>query len=192
MTDTAGRILDIARDLLGEAGPSALSFDAIAARLGKSKQAVLYWYPTKQALLAALFLPALRAEADAVCRALDHPQKGGAGSAVRALCRFHLSDLDRFRLMYLSPQILPPAGRRAAEPALLPQVHEVTDGMYAAISRALAGGAPTEATRREAAALHATSLGLVLMYSLADSLDDPLKHDTEDLIDILVARWERV
>ena len=61
-SETGAQVLDIARDLLAKGGLGAISFDMIAARLGRSKQAVLYWYPTKPDLLAALFLPWLEEE----------------------------------------------------------------------------------------------------------------------------------
>jgi AcrR family transcriptional regulator len=187
--ETARHILRIARELLADGGPSALSFDAIARRLGRSKQAVLYWFPTKQALLAALFLPALRAETRAVEDALAHRTGPAAEAAIRALADFHLSDLGRFRMMYLSSQTVPQGSGREVDPRLLDQVHEVTDGLYSALAKALGAESTLGDPRRDAATLHAATLGLVLMLSLADSLDDPLKHDTEALVGGLVARW---
>ena len=105
---TGDQILEIARDLLAEGGLGAVSFDAIAARLGRSKQAVLYWYPTKPDLLAALFLPWLEEEAALAETALRDATDGTDAIArfVRAVAGFHLSDLTRFRAMYLLPQTL--------------------------------------------------------------------------------------
>ncbi len=50
---TADRILDEALAQFGTRGFEATSLDAIAAELGVRKQTVLYWYPSKQALLDA-------------------------------------------------------------------------------------------------------------------------------------------
>jgi TetR/AcrR family transcriptional regulator len=50
---TGDRILDEALGQFGTRGYEATSLDAIAAALGVRKQTVLYWYPSKQALLDA-------------------------------------------------------------------------------------------------------------------------------------------
>lgn len=51
---TSGRILAVALDQFGTRGYEATSLDAIAAALGVRKQTVLYWFPSKQALLDAV------------------------------------------------------------------------------------------------------------------------------------------
>lgn len=184
---TSDEIVRIAREVLASEGLAGVSFDAIARRLGRSKQAVLYWYPTKLDLLAAMFLPCLQAEAETAERAVA----GAAGRAeaidayVRAIARFHLDDLDRFRMMYLLPQTIRQTASDLHHTELLAQVHPVTDRVYGALARHL-GGEPS-AARREAVAIHAAVLGLVLMVGLADGLNDPLKHAESDLIDALVA-----
>jgi len=66
--NTGDSILKIAREIMASEGLAAVSFDAIARRLGRSKQAVLYWYPTKHDLLTALFLPWLRASTICITR----------------------------------------------------------------------------------------------------------------------------
>ena len=55
-----------AKDIVREEGPDKLTFDAVAARVGVSKQAVLYWFPNKARLVEALVRPALEAEAKAL------------------------------------------------------------------------------------------------------------------------------
>ena len=52
-TRTGDRILDVALQQFGTRGFEATSLDALAAELGVRKQTVLYWYPSKQALLDA-------------------------------------------------------------------------------------------------------------------------------------------
>ena len=61
---TRERILATARRLLGKEGPKAVSFDAIARQMGVSKQAVLYWFPSRPDLLAAMFVPWLELESE--------------------------------------------------------------------------------------------------------------------------------
>ncbi|MGI3185925.1 TetR/AcrR family transcriptional regulator [Nioella aestuarii] len=181
-------ILDIARDLLTGGGLGAVSFGSIAARLGRSKQAVLYWYPTKADLLAALFLPWLEEEAalteNAVRNAPD-PEEAIA-RFVRAIAAFHLSDLTRFRAMYVLPQTLTRGAGDPRDSQVLDRVHKITDRLYAALAAQL--GPDPVAARQQALALHSAVLGLSLMAGLAEGLDDPLKHGNQAMIEALVAR----
>jgi len=188
--DTKHQILAIAREIAATDGIGAVSFDAIARRLGRSKQAVLYWYPSKRELLGALFLPWLEAEAEVALSALR--KSGGPTAAVaafvRAVALFHLSDLDRFRLMYLAPQVTRQGSGSTEGTRLATQVHPVTDRLYGAFAAHL-GDAP--AARREAVAIHAAVLGQILMIALAEALNDPLKHGSDDLVEALVATLTR-
>jgi AcrR family transcriptional regulator len=185
---TGDQILEIARDLLAEGGLGAVSFDAIAARLGRSKQAVLYWYPTKPDLLAALFLPWLEEEAALAETALrDATDATDAITRfVRAVAGFHLSDLTRFRAMYLLPQTLTRGKEETRDRAVLDKVHAITDRLYTALAAHLGPDATT--ARQQAFAVHSAVLGLALMSGLAEGLDDPLKHRQNVLVDALVAR----
>lgn len=182
---TGDMILQIARTLMADGGLGAVSFDTIAARLGRSKQAVLYWYPTKADLLAALFLPWLEEEAalaeNAVRNASDPAE--AIVRFVRALSAFHLSDLTRFRAMYVLPQTL---ARGVGDTLVLDRVHGITDRLYAALAVHL--GSDPAAARQQAFAVHSAVLGLALMAGLAEGLDDPLKHGQEAMVEALVAR----
>ncbi|MFT6675615.1 MAG: AcrR family transcriptional regulator [Sulfitobacter sp.] len=184
---TKDKILEIAGALLITEGLSAVSFDAIARQLGRTKQAVLYWYPTKQDLLAAMFLPALEAEAEAAEKALcEMPSRNRAIAAfVTAIAEFHFSDLERFRLMYLLPQTIRPMDRASHNTALLGKVHPVTDRLYGALAQRLGRGQAS--ARQEALAVHSATLGLVLMFGLSDSVMDPLKHSKSDMMAALIA-----
>ena len=109
---------------------------------------------------------------------------------VRALVAHHLQDLGRFRVLYLSPQF----DRRRALPAnardILAPVHVATSAMYAALEAMIAADPefrPGESPRRLAVAAHMAGIGLLTMLALADSMDDPMAHQTGHLIDSLVA-----
>ena len=52
--DTANRILDEALESFGNRGYDATSLDALAGQLQISKQTILYWFPSKEALMAAV------------------------------------------------------------------------------------------------------------------------------------------
>ena len=185
-SDTRARILEVAADLMSVGGLEAVTFDAVAARLGVTKQAVIYWFPSKVALLSALALPGLRGEAqvaiDAAVGASCRTQ--AVRAVVRAVIDFHLADLARFRLMYLSPQIGATAGTKRTAAELVAQVHPVTSEMYTAIAAALGDG-PT--AREMAMALHMAALGHVLMIALTEAIHDPLRHAPELLADRLAA-----
>ncbi len=185
-SETKDQILKIARELLASGGLGAVSFDAIARRLGRSKQAVLYWFPTKHDLLAAMFLPWLKAEADVAARSVaDAPGRNEAIDAfVRAIAHFHFEDLDRFRMMYLLPQTIKSSGQQRHDAKLLEQVHPLTARVYGALDAFLEGD--QSAARQEAVAIHSAVLGLALIYGLSDSLSDPLKHSVSDLVDALI------
>ena len=51
---TSDRILDVALGSFGTRGYEASSLDSIAGELGVRKQTILYYFPTKEALLAAV------------------------------------------------------------------------------------------------------------------------------------------
>lgn len=170
----------VAERILREGGPAALTFDAIAEKLGVSKQAVIYWYGSKAELLAALALPAIEGEVAVVveaCNAARNPHEAVTRS-ILALTAFHLADLARFRLIYLAPQIgTRQAGRQLAS-VLGARIHPTTRRMYETLADAIGGGA---CARRRAMAVHMAALGQVLMLSLAEAIDDPLAHATADL-----------
>ena len=53
-TSTRHRILDVSLDLFGARGVDAVSLDEIARDVGVRKQTVLYWFPSKDELVAAV------------------------------------------------------------------------------------------------------------------------------------------
>lgn len=185
-TETNKQILSIAREILASEGLGAVSFDAIARRLGRSKQAILYWYPSKHDLLAAMFLPWLESEAETASHAvsMSSGRSEAVGSFIRSVAGFHLADLDRFRMMYLVPQTTSTKSPDRGKLVAGDKVYPVTNRLYGALADHLLG--EPDAARKEAVAIHSAVLGLVLMISFAAALHDPLKHDPEDLIQSLI------
>ena len=190
--EMADRILVVARDIVREDGPDNLTFDRVAGRVGVSKQAIIYWFPNKARLVEALVRPALEAEAAAGKSAL-RANCTDAGQAIRsfveALAAFHVSDLDRFRLMYVTPQIGQRPGRAGAMLTTLGRIHPATTEMYDALAEQLVAagryGRVIDA-RRAATAIHTALLGLLLRMAMADTLDAPLRHRDHALIDALL------
>ncbi|MEM9970822.1 MAG: helix-turn-helix domain-containing protein [Pseudomonadota bacterium] len=187
----AETILDAARSLVRTHGPDKLTFDAIAREVGVSKQAVIYWFPNKARLVEALVRPALEAEAAAGIGAL--PKGASPDEAIRrlveALAVFHLSDLDRFRLMYVTPQIGQRPGRAGEMLTTLGRLHPATTEMYDALAARLIDGgrySRTVEARRAAVAIHTSLLGLLLRMAMADTLGAPLRHRDDALIEALL------
>lgn len=189
--DTAERILVAARSIVRSEGPDQLTFDAVANAVGVSKQAVLYWFPNKARLIEALVRPALESESAAGRSAIA--TKSTAGDAIRAyisaLAVFHSSDLERFRLMYVTPQIGQRPGRNGTMLTTLGRIHPSTTEMYDALADKLVAGDRYERlvdARRAAAAIHTALLGLILRMAMADALNAPMRAREDALIDALV------
>lgn len=189
--ETAARILAAAREIVRATGPDSLTFDAVAAKVGVSKQAVLYWYPNKARLIEALVRPALEAESAAGKGAIS--KTATASQAIRAfisaLAVFHTSDLDRFRLMYVTPQIGQRPGRNGQMLTTLGRIHPATTEMYDVLAARLVDTgryARLVEARRAAAAMHTALLGLVLRMAMADALNAPLRARNDALVEALV------
>ncbi len=185
-------IVEAAAALIREAGASALTFQALGDRLGVSKQAIIYWFPSKADLTQAMVLPALQQEADAVRAALVRTRSARKGIEIflRTLIAFHRGDLARFRLIYVSAQYDLGAWQAAELPALADSIHAATGPMYGALEAVLVA-APDFDTRRSArqtaVAAHMAAIGLLSMLSLADAIHDPMAHTSEELIEALIA-----
>lgn len=95
---TADRILDGALASFGSRGYEATSLDALAEGLGMRKQSILYWFPSKEALLESLIDRSAAELAEALEGALD---RAGAGwDRVEAVVR------SVFRLAARRPELL--------------------------------------------------------------------------------------
>ncbi|MBZ0161418.1 MAG: TetR/AcrR family transcriptional regulator [Notoacmeibacter sp.] len=185
-------IIAEAQRIVARDGTEGLTFQALADALHVSKQAILYWYPDKWALVQGFVLTALKMEAEVTIAAIK-----GSRSAPQAIERFlraliahHLADLGRFRVLYLGPQF----ERRRAIPDnmmdMLEPIHAATSVMYGALETVIAadvGFLGSENPRRLAVAVHMAGIGALTMLSLAEALGDPLEHETQALITSLVA-----
>lgn len=188
--ETADRILTAAREVVRDSGPDRLTFDSIAEKVGISKQAVLYWFPNKARLIEALVRPALEAESAAGRAAIR--SSADASDAIRsyvtALAVFHTSDLDRFRLMYVTPQIGRRPRRNGQMLTTLGRIHPATTEMHDVLAERLVAGqryARLVDARRAAAAIHTALLGLVLRIAMADALNAPLRTRDDALVEAL-------
>ena len=123
---TRDRILDEAVDLFGFRGVEAVSLDEIARAVGVRKQSVLYWFPSKEALVAAVLdtvadelvvviTAAIRASDDDPLVRIDAVIRAVFGPAVRrpallGLVR-ELGRLDPELVERLRSRVAPPSWR---------------------------------------------------------------------------------
>jgi AcrR family transcriptional regulator len=185
-------IQDAALGLVERGTLSALTFQALADALGVSKQAILYWYPSKWELMADCSLPLIRQEADALIGAMS----GARDSAdaierfLRAFAGHYANRLPQFRVLYLIQPLGVEANAPEQQSALAP-VHGVTSSIYAALESWIAGdlgyARDDVSPRQLAVATHMSAIGLVTMFALADALGDPLLHPLDKMVDAMVA-----
>ena len=126
-SNTADRILDEALNSFGSSGYDSTSLDALADRLEISKQTILYWFPSKEALMAAVIQRSAEELSKALEAALE--EAGDGWDRIEAIVR------SVFRLAARRPALLgllrevarlgPPAATQMTE-ALDPLVARAT------------------------------------------------------------------
>ncbi|MBK5224047.1 MAG: TetR/AcrR family transcriptional regulator [Acidimicrobiia bacterium] len=89
---TDDRVLDAAIESFGTRGYDATSLDALAVELGVRKQTILYWFPSKEALLAAVIDRCAAELSSALEQALSRAGRGWdrVEAIVRAVFRLAL------------------------------------------------------------------------------------------------------
>lgn len=116
-TDTRGRVLEAALVSFGGPGYDATSLDDIAAELGMSKQTILYYFPSKAALLDAV----IDHSAVEVAAVLEGALAGaGEGwdrieAVVRSVFRLALRRPELLGLIREVSRLGPPAATRLTE-----------------------------------------------------------------------------
>jgi AcrR family transcriptional regulator len=184
-------IVEQAHRILSEQGYGALTFQALAEAMGVSKQAIIYWFPTKWDLALAYALRVLDGEAEATIAATARADSAAAAieAFVRALVGNYLGNLGDFRMLYLAPQFDPSIASAMPNAESLAPIHEKTSTIYAALEAKIAldpGFRPGASPRRLAVAAHMAGLGLLTMLAMAEAVNDPLKHSSKDLLEALI------
>ena len=183
---TREAILAQATTIISTQGIASLTFQKLADHLSVSKQAIIYWFPSKQELLRDLWVPAIEAEVAATVEAVA--RASSARTAVkrflRSLIAHHLADLGRFRLIYTSTQ-LDQANEGTYDVAVMRRINNLNSNMYGALETKLANHpafADAGKARRAAVSIHMAGIGLLTMVALADAIADPLAHKTTELV----------
>lgn len=112
--DTANRILDAALGSFGSRGYEATSLDALAEGLGLRKQSILYWFPSKEALLEVLID---RSAAELAAALEDSLARAGSGwsrveAVVRSVFRVAAGRPELLGLVREASRLGPPAATR--------------------------------------------------------------------------------
>lgn len=111
---TSDRILDAALVSFGTRGYEATSLDALAEGLGVRKQSILYWFPSKEALLEALIDRSGAELAEALQEALDRAGDGWprVEAVVRSVFRLSARRPELLGLLREVGRLGPPAATR--------------------------------------------------------------------------------
>ena len=109
--DTSARILDAALRSFGTRGYDATSLDAIANSLSIRKQTILYWYPSKEALLEAVIDRSAADLAEAMQAALEGagPSWDRVEAVVRSVFRLAARRPELLGLLREAARLGPPA-----------------------------------------------------------------------------------
>ena len=186
--ETRARIRAAVREVIARDGIDALTLDAVAERVGVTRQAVLYHFDSRDRLLAETVLEVLANEADALTDAARAARPGveGVGDFLGAALDWYLADANRFRLLYAVPQ-LTPLSITLDEQTLEERVYGVTRRLYDALQERLATGAPGDdvRARRLGLALHTFLIGAACYQGMLEATDDNLVHDWHDIADTL-------
>lgn len=169
-TSTADRILDAALASFGSRGYEATSLDALAEGLGVRKQSILYWFPSKEALLEAVIDRSAAELAQSLEGALAGA--GGGWDRVEAVVR------SVFRLAARRPELLglvrevgrlgPPAATRFTG-ALDPLVERASSFLQAEMD---AGHMRRHEPRLLLLAIYSTVIGMITEVEVLRALGE--------------------
>jgi AcrR family transcriptional regulator len=173
--NTRQRILDAAEEVVLREGVAHLTLEAVAATAGTSKGGLLYHFPTRDALVAAM-VDRLGAAFERDLELCGHADAGGPGSFTRAYVRATFSppsggESERERRLGVAL-----IAGVAADPALL----ESLRARFAAWqARVEADGLPV--ARATAVRLAADGLWLIELFGLAPLREDLRRAVGEEL-----------
>jgi len=169
-TSTSERILDAALEAFGTTGYAAVSLDALAVDLGVSKQTILYWFPSKEALLAAVVKQGAGELTEVVEASLE---KAGEGfdrvrCVVRAVFRLAARHPALLGLLREVSRLGPPAATQMTE-CLEPLLGRATAFLQAEMD---AGKMRTSNPRLLLLAMYSTVIGMLTEVDVLAALGE--------------------
>ncbi|HRQ64122.1 MAG TPA: helix-turn-helix domain-containing protein [Xanthomonadaceae bacterium] len=194
---TREEILDAARRVVLERGIAGTTLEAVARDVGMSKAALYYYFPSKDALLFALVFEVMAGHARTIHDAVEQTTSGGAalGAIVRESFAVFSSRLDDFRLAFLHAQVTGKGTVRFDE-AQFAHVRPLNDLWFEGAAKKLRErrrkrNAPGAVEPRLMAFLaYCSTIGLLTMKGMVESLDDPLRYSDEQLVEGLASVFE--
>ena len=177
---TDQRILDVASRSFGTRGFDATSLDDLGHELGLAKQTILYWFPSKQALLDAAVARGAAELSEALDRSLDRASRDEDRVEVvlRAAFRFAVR---RPELLGLVREVSRLGEGRAADLRL--RLGPLVDRAQAALVRGMTAG-----TVRRADPAHV----LLFTYSMVIGVATDLEAQRALGIDVSIASLARL
>jgi AcrR family transcriptional regulator len=158
-SDTPDRILDAALASFGSKGYDATSLDALAATLEIRKQTILYWFPSKEAVLEAVIERSAAELSEALQSALDAagPSWGRVEAVVRSVFRLASRRPELLTLLREVARLGPPAATQMLA-ALDPLVQRASAFLEAEMN---AGTMRRHEPRLLLLAIYSTVIGMV-------------------------------
>ncbi len=167
---TADRILDAALRSFGTRGYDATSLDALAAGLEIRKQTILYWFPSKEALLAAVITRSAGQLADIMSTTLAEAGSGWdrVEAVVRSVFRLAARQPELLGLLREVSRLGPPAATQMTE-ALDPLVQRASAFLEAEMD---AGRMRRHDPRLLLLAIYSTVIGMVTEVEVLRALGE--------------------
>ena len=187
-------ILAATREVLLEGGVGALTLAAVARRVGLTKAALYYYFPSKEALAFELMVRYHVAEVEVIEAAVARA-KGGTEAVealVRSVADYYAERMDEFRLSYMQRQMQ----RRSdagIDSQIVERIRPLNDRLYRRTAELVLQdqerGRANAAVdgRRLAFVAHMSVIGVLAMEAYIDSIGDaPLVHSHAAMVEELV------
>ena len=167
---TADRILDAALGSFATRGYEATSLDALAEGLGVRKQSILYWFPSKEALLEAVIDRSAAELRVALEGSLDRAGNGWARveAVVRSVFRLAARRPELLGLLRELGRLGPPSATRLVE-ALDPLVQRASSFLAAEMA---SGNMRKHEPRLLLLAIYSTVVGMVTEVEVLRALGE--------------------
>lgn len=186
-------ILTVARDVLLEDGPDAVTLARVAGRLGMTKPALYHYFPSKEALARSLVTSLIEEEIDALVATVENQRDSRAllGSVIRAFHAHYRERLHAFRFiycqsqLYTSPNTLVDA--ETVREDIAPRTARLFDVLEARMAGRSSGDKARSDYRRLAYTAWSSALGMMTILAIADATRDPLRHSDDELLETLVS-----
>jgi AcrR family transcriptional regulator len=178
-------ILAATREVLEDVGVPGLTLEAVARRLGVTKQALYHYYGSKDELLFEIVVAELTASAQVIRDACVQAEDGPAAleALIRAYVGYFAGRLDSFRLITQHVQLVETRRLTAAQFA---RIRPLNDVMYQVAEQKLSAGRRRPRNpRRLTFAAHLAAMGLLSMKAVVERFDDPLRYGDDELVDEL-------